>query len=526
MKNLFQINQQSSFKEIPQKRSQILTSIKLIRFFISVFFIVSITILTVEYAQAQNPSSINVCYVPSAKTSPVADYTLDGSTMWASGTTKLQCTANFGPGGTVSPTKVFIVSLGTGAYSVAQLNALNCNVVFTGLNNAGAASGTALPTGVSGSDVKAIYDWSLLKPNNLVIVNQGYMATSGTWGYTGANGTTGVTNQATVSGLQTEIFDGPFGLITSYGQGGSYQGTISNPFNCAQGTVLAVKGTSNGSLPVLVLDRASNDILCGDIDIFTSLGGVTNGCGITSTNDRLFMNTFAYAIRLATIVPYTAPAGTVFVDNGNGGGIAGNCKKESGETTSLPTPLFVKAIQKSCSNIQVVVAVATVNTDGSYTFTEGLTPDDYTFVLDDNNSPNDTNPFLPTGWSGTNVSPLTTVSTEQTPAVTTFCLAPPCVAITTTPTLSDATISNVCPANTVNLSTSISSNTPSGTVLEFHSAFPATATNLVATPTAAAAGTYIAIYRDTINNCYGNPAGPITATVTTCCASGQVPTVR
>jgi hypothetical protein len=526
MKSLFQINQQSSFTEIPQKRSQILTSIKLTRFFLSVFFIVIITILTEECAQAQNPSSINVCYVPTAKMSPVGDYTFDGNYMEATGAIKLQCAANFGPSGIVSPTQVFLVSMGTGAYSVAQLNALNCNVVFTGLNNTAALTGTALPSGVSQADVQAIYNWSLLKPGNLVIVNQAYMSISGTWGYTAANGTSGVTVQATVSGLQTEIFDGPFGLITSNSQGGSYQGTISNPFNCAQGTVLAVKGSNNSSLPVLVLDRASNDILSGDIDIFTSVGGVTTGCGITSANDRLFMNTFAYAIRLATTVPYTAPAGTVFVDNGNGGGIAGNCKKESGETTNLPTPLFVKALQKSCSSIQVVVAVATVNANGSYTFAENLTPDDYIFILDDNNSPNDSNPFLPTGWSGTNISPLTTVSTQQTPAVTTFCLAPPCEAINTTPTLSATTATNVCPATTVNLSTSVSSITPSGTVLEFHSGIPVTAANLVATPSTAAAGTYIAIYRDTINNCYGNPAGPISATVTTCCASGQVPTVR
>ena len=96
MKSLFQINQQSSFTEIPQKRSQILTSIKLTRFFLSVFFIVIITILTEEYAQAQNPSSINVCYVPTAKMNPVGDYTFDGNYMEATGAVKLQCTDNFG----------------------------------------------------------------------------------------------------------------------------------------------------------------------------------------------------------------------------------------------------------------------------------------------------------------------------------------------------------------------------------------------------------------------------------------------
>lgn len=526
MNSLYQpSNQHSTFKAIAQKGNQLMVESMLFRFFVSVFVIVSMIIVTEQYAQAQAPSSINVCYVPSAKmTSGTGWYTFDGADMKTTSAVKLQCAANFGLGGTVSPTQIFLVSLGTGAYSVAQLNALNCNVVFTGSDNT--AVGSALPAGVSVADVQAIYNWSLLKPSNVAIVNQGYMATAGTWGYTTGNGTLNVTNQATTAGLQTKIFDGPFGLVTSYSQGGGYQGIITNPLTCAQGTVLSVKGTSSSSPPVIVLDNPSNDILAGDIDIFTDLGGITTGCGVTSANDRLFMNTFAYVVQLATTVPYSAPVGTIFVDNGASGGTAGNCKKEAGETTALPTPLYVKALRNSCNSVQVVAAVATVNADGSYTFTNGLTPGDYTFILDDNNLTTDTAPFLPTGWTGTNTSPSTKVSTIATPAATTFCLTPPCAASNTTPTLSATTVTSVCPASTVNLSTLVTSTTPAATVLEFHTGLPATAANLVATPTAAAAGTYLAIYHDVTNDCYGNPAGPITATVTTCCAAGQVPTVR
>ena len=499
----------------------------LFRFFVSVFVIISMIIVTEQYAQAQAPSSINVCYIPTAKmTSGTGAYTFDGAYMSNTGATKLQCTANFGPGGTVAPTQIFLVSLGTGAYSVALLNALNCNVVFTGTDNTAGGDGTTLPAGVSVADVQAIYNWSLLKPSNVAIVNQGYMATANTWGYTGGNGTAGAICQATTAGLQTKIFDGPFGLVSSFSQGGYYQGTITNAFSCAKGTVLGVKGTNNSSPPVIVLDNPSNDLMSSDVDIFTYNGGVTTGCGVTSANDQLFMNTFAYVVQLATTVPYSAPVGTIFVDNGAGGTTAGNCKKEAGETTALPTPLYVKALRNSCNSVQVVAAVATVNADGSYTFTNGLTPGDYTFILDDNNLTTDTTPFLPTGWTGTNTSPLTTVSTIVTPAATAFCLTPPCAASNTTPTLSATTVTSVCPASTVNLSTLVTSTTPAATVLEFHTGLPATATNLVATPTAAAAGTYCAIYHDVTNDCYGNPAGPITATVTTCCAAGQVPTVR
>ena len=45
---------------------------------------------------------------------------------------------------------------------------------------------------------------------------------------------------------------------------------------------------------------------------------------------------------------------------------------------------------------------------------------------------------------------------------------------------------------------------PANTVLEWHTGNPATGSNVVANPTAAPLGTYWAIYKDTVNNCYGN----------------------
>jgi hypothetical protein len=45
---------------------------------------------------------------------------------------------------------------------------------------------------------------------------------------------------------------------------------------------------------------------------------------------------------------------------------------------------------------------------------------------------------------------------------------------------------------------------PIGTILEWHTGNPATAANMEANPTAASLGSYWAVYKDTINNCYAN----------------------
>ena len=99
-------------------------------------------------------------------------------------------------------------------------------------------------------------------------------------------------------------------------------------------------------------------------------------------------------------------------------------------------------------------------------------------------------------------------------------LPPVCYAGTTAPALNASTKSNICPASTVNLSNITASNTPSNTVLEWHSATPATALNKVLFTGNVNAGTYYAVFYDAINNCYSNST-PVYATVTPCCQVGN-----
>ncbi len=90
---------------------------------------------------------------------------------------------------------------------------------------------------------------------------------------------------------------------------------------------------------------------------------------------------------------------------------------------------------------------------------------------------------------------------------------PPCLAGTTAPTLSAPSVSNVCPATTVNLTTLTASNRPANTTLTWHTGTPATTANKI-TGTAVAAGTYYAAFFDASLNCYSGTLGSATTTVT------------
>ena len=90
-----------------------------------------------------------------------------------------------------------------------------------------------------------------------------------------------------------------------------------------------------------------------------------------------------------------------------------------------------------------------------------------------------------------------------------------CAAFTTAPTLSATTITNTCPATTVDLTTITASNTPANTTLTWHTATPATDANKIAAGDLATrpAGTYFAAFFDATNNCYSGSAGNATTQV-------------
>jgi hypothetical protein len=113
-----------------------------------------------------------------------------------------------------------------------------------------------------------------------------------------------------------------------------------------------------------------------------------------------------------------------------------------------------------------------------------------------------------------------TIGSSQNAGVQDANCPQPCVAGAAAPNLSATSISNVCPATTVNLTSITASNTPANTTLTWHSGTPATTANKI-TGTAVSAGTYFAAFFDATNNCYSGTSGSattaVTVTITICC---------
>jgi hypothetical protein len=80
------------------------------------------------------------------------------------------------------------------------------------------------------------------------------------------------------------------------------------------------------------------------------------------------------------------------------------------------------------------------------------------------------------------------------------------------PVLSSTTLTNICPAASVDINALVTSSTPSGYSLVWFTNDTHTGT-AYATPTAADAGTYYAFYFDSINNCYSLASAAVTVTI-------------
>lgn len=236
---------------------------------------------------ASLPGVVRVGYIPNSRDRDGDNgYTFDGGTMSSSSFLKLVNAANFGQNGTVRTTLQFVPLTGTITASTIQ-NA-NVNIIFIGgIDNAtcGVTGGSYL----SSQELLAIKNWSVANSQNLVIASQ---ASASAWGWTATHGTINP-NIPTAAGLQTVIFNGPFGVVPQYNQGGCYNGMLSG----GTGTVLGVDAANRAAF---VIDKNTQDLIVGDVDIFTCLGGVSNGGTITNNNDRLLCNLFAYAINLVT----------------------------------------------------------------------------------------------------------------------------------------------------------------------------------------------------------------------------------
>lgn len=271
---------------------------------------------------------ITLCYLPAGNycntdgNSLACGYAIDGRHMNNYLRQKLENANNFGVNGVVQ-CPIDLVPLSRDI-DVNYLEQQECDIIFTGnftLDTITLQVNTEV-TSIPEYTLSQIKEWSEKCETNLVIISQ----TEATlWGYTiqdlNENPNFSVGNE-----LGDFIFDGPFGKVESFNQGGTYQGVIVNEPLRGYTSL----GVDNNGRPTLVIDNATNDIILGDIGIFCggSTGSVSLGPNINNDNDRLTANIFALVCQLAGAATetvevylcpgeeYLSPLGSVITEEG------------------------------------------------------------------------------------------------------------------------------------------------------------------------------------------------------------------
>jgi len=243
--------------------------------------------------------TITLCYIPDdpycyyEPLGGACGYSFDGRFMDNFLAQKLQNPNLFGNNGVVT-CPIEIQRL-TEVESVEDINDMECDIIFTGnfifdtIGNYTNADVTALPSHI----LRNIREWSVLCPTNLVITTQ---AEAEFWGYTAADQNRNP-NVPTQDAESNDIFDGPFGPVESFLQGGTYQGVfIDQP---ETGSILL--SVDDSRRPTMVVDVETNDIILGDVGIMCGggAGSISWGPEINNSNDRLVCNLFALGCLLA-----------------------------------------------------------------------------------------------------------------------------------------------------------------------------------------------------------------------------------
>ncbi len=229
-----------------------------------------------------------ICYTPELVycNGVSCPYTLDGAFMDGL-SQKLANPANFGPG-SISDCELSLVPL-VGINNAADVENLACDIVFLGNfatdNNGG--GGTFLPLLL----LESVKEWSLQCTKNLTILFQGEAEP---WGYLVANDNMNPNVAGNVS--EPNIFNGPFGSLTQFNQGGTFQGTFVDSPETGN-TILA---RDNNNRPTVVLDNLTNDIIFADVGIMCNgPGDVTVSPEINNDNDILACNVMALGCQIA-----------------------------------------------------------------------------------------------------------------------------------------------------------------------------------------------------------------------------------
>ncbi len=248
--------------------------------------------LFMQCLQAQNCCDNDgiavICYTPELVycQGVSCPYTLDGGFMTGL-SKKLANPDHFGPN-SISDCPIELVPL-VDINSVSDVEDLACDIVFMGnfASDSNGGTGTFLPITL----LEIVREWSMECLKNLVILFQGEAEP---WGYLVADNNINPNVAGNVS--EPNIFNGPFGSLTQFNQGGSFQGTFINSPESGN-TVLA---RDNSNRPTVVLDTETNDIIFADVGIMCNgPGDVTDSPNIINDNDILACNVMALGCQIA-----------------------------------------------------------------------------------------------------------------------------------------------------------------------------------------------------------------------------------
>lgn len=199
--------------------------------------------------------------------------------------------ANFGPNGWY-PESVIIIDEFAASNSLTAVTTLPTDhIVFFGMFN---RLEPALHTFTS-QELDSLHAWSMRGGKVIIGTHATYPNFStfrpdildGRWGFTTIAGGGYLT--PTPEGQELGLFNGPFGVVDSAGQGGSIQGRF---LSIPAATVVLSRSYSDQVL--MYLDCATGDLLYHDTDVFSNLGPMSPGDGIVNGNDRLWANILAF----------------------------------------------------------------------------------------------------------------------------------------------------------------------------------------------------------------------------------------
>ena len=162
----------------------------------------------------------------------------------------------------------------------------------------------------SSTEKQELLNWSVRESDNFVIGFQGLItsysdvAEGKAEGYCDGDS---ITNPMISTDEGENILIQPY-TYPDFSQGGAYQGYFDLGSDASNFTVLMTDSHSTPR-PVIVHHTETNDLLLADVDILSSLGGISGHDGITSENDKLFANIF---LNLAHLVSNNAIGLTAF----------------------------------------------------------------------------------------------------------------------------------------------------------------------------------------------------------------------